>query len=480
MNTQTRKVEVAIIGAGSAGMRAYREASKYTDSILLIEGADYGTTCARVGCMPSKLLIAAAEAAHAGEHAKPFGVHYENKVIDGKAVMQRVRSERDRLVGFVVEDVEAWPEHHRIKGYAQFKSDHVLQLDDGTEIEADRIVIATGSRPYIIPPFKEFGDRLIINDDIFQWHDLPKSIAVFGAGVIGLELGQALHRLGVRVTLFGRDHAIGPLTDPVVSDEAISIFANEFDYYPHAEVTRRAVTERGVEIEHIHEGERRVEHFDYALAATGRIPNLDKLSLENTSLTLNERGMPEFDLYTGRIESSHIFIAGDVNGVIPLLHEASDEGQIAGYNAAHYPEIRRFKKSSMISVIFSDPQIMMVGQTYQELVNSGIDFEVGELNWKGQGRSRVMLVNKGLLRVYGERNTGRFLGAEMIGPRAENIAHLLAWTHQSNLTVAEILERPFYHPVIEEGVRTAMRTLNHALQMGAKPPARCMDCGPGA
>ena len=476
----TRKVDVAILGAGSSGMRAYREASKYTDSVLLIEGGEYGTTCASVGCMPSKLLIAAAEAAHAGEHAKPFGVSYAGRQIDGQAVMKRVKEERDRFVGFVIEDVESWPVEHRIKGYAQFVSDTRLRIDDGTEVEASRIIIATGSRPNIIPPFKDFGDRLIINDDIFQWDDLPESVAVFGAGVIGLELGQALHRLGVRVSLFGRDNLVGPLTDPAVLEKSAELFSSEFSFYPHAQVNRRSVTETGVEIEFVDQGDTKTERFNYALAATGRTPNLDNIGLENTSLVLNERGMPAFDLHTGRVENSHIFIAGDVNNVSPLLHEAADEGAIAGFNAAHYPNIRRFKKSSSIGVVFSDPQIMMVGQSYRELEQSNIDFEIGELDWQSQGRSRVMLVNNGLLRLYGEKNTGRFLGAEMIGPRAEHLAHLLAWAHQSNLTVSEILERPFYHPVFEEGVRTAMRDLNHNLQMGDKPPARCIDCGPGS
>ncbi len=476
----TRKVDVAIIGAGSAGMRAYREVSKHTDSVLLIEGGDYGTTCARVGCMPSKLLIAAAEAAHAGQHAQAFGVSYGDRHIDGQAVMKRVKEERDRFVGFVIEDVHSWPDKHRIQGYARFLSDHRLLINDDTEVEAKRIIIATGSRPNIIPPFKDFGDRLIINDDIFQWDELPESVAVFGAGVIGLELGQALHRLGVRVSLFGRDHLVGPLTDPAVLQESAAIFGDEFDFHPHAEVTRRGTTDDGVVIDYLDEGKTKTVYFDYVLATTGRTPNLDNIGLENTTLTLNERGMPEFDLHTGRVEDSHIFIAGDVNNVSPLLHEASDEGAIAGYNAVSYPNIRRFKKSSSIGVVFSDPQIMMVGQTYRELNDSAIEFEVGELNWQGQGRSRVMLINKGLLRVYGEKNTGRFLGAEMIGPRAEHIAHLLAWAHQSNLTVAEMLERPFYHPVFEEGVRTALRDLNHKLQMGDKPPARCIDCGPGS
>ena len=122
---------------------------------------------------------------------------------------------------------------------------------------------------------------------------------------------------------------------------------------------------------------------------------------------------------------------------------------------------------------------MMVGETHRALLSSGTDFEVGSVDWSDQGRARVMGVGQGLLRVYGERNTGRFLGAEMVGPRAEHLAHLLAWSLQSRLTVAEILERPFYHPVIEEGVRTALRQLNHNLQMGEMPPARCIDCGPG-
>ncbi|MEM9103164.1 MAG: dihydrolipoyl dehydrogenase [Pseudomonadota bacterium] len=475
-----RKVEVAIIGAGSAGMRAYREVTKHTQSVVLIEAGDYGTTCARVGCMPSKLLIAAAEAAHLGEHTQAFGVNYSQREIDGRAVMARVKSERDRFVSFVIDDVETWPSEHLIKGHAHFLSNHVLSIDNQQEIEADKIIIATGSRPNIIPSFKSLGERLIINDDIFSWDDLPSSIAIFGAGVIGLELGQALHRLGVKVTLFGRDNLVGPLSDPQVIEKAIEIFSNEFSFVPDAEVSRQELTADGVEIDYEYQGKKLTEAFDYVLAATGRLPNLDKIGLENTSLTLNERGLPSFDLNTGRVENSHIFVAGDANNTIPLLHEAADEGQIAGYNAAHYPNIRRFKKSSPISVIFSDPQIMMVGETYKALKASNIDFEIGQLDWKEQGRSRVMLVNQGLLRVYGEKNTGRFLGAEMIGPRAEHLAHLLAWAHQSNLTVSEILERPFYHPVVEEGVRTAMRLLNHALDMGDLPPNRCIDCGVGA
>ncbi len=476
----THNVDVAIIGAGTAGMGAYREVTKKTDSVVLIEGGEYGTTCARVGCMPSKLLIAAAEAAHFGQHTQPFGVSYDAPKIDGKAVMARVRSERDRFVGFVKEDVHEWNEDHRIKAYAKFVDDHTLELSNGDTVNAERIVIATGSSTFVPAPFQAFGDRLIVNDDVFDWNDLPESVVVFGAGVIGLELGQALSRLGVRVSLFGRDHAVGPLSDDVVKYKARETFMDEFDFHPHGEVTRMANSENGVEIDHIVDGETITEKYDYALVATGRRPNVDKLGLENTSVKLDQRGVPHFILATGQTSAGHIFIAGDAVNNIPLLHEAADEGKIVGYNAARYPEIKAFTKSSPIAVMFSDPQIMMIGESYRQLEEREADFATGSVDFKGQGRSRVMLVNNGILRVYGERGTGRFLGAEMVGPKAEHIAHLLAWAHQSGLTVSEMLDRPFYHPVVEEGVRTALRDLNHELKLGPVSPARCIDCGPGA
>jgi dihydrolipoamide dehydrogenase len=475
-----RKVDVAIIGAGTAGMGAYREVTKQTDNVVIIEGAEYGTTCARVGCMPSKLLIAAAEAAYFGQHTQPFGVTYEAPNIDGKAVMARIKSERDRFVGFVLEDVEGWNESHRIRAFAKFKDDHTLELSDGQIIQADRIVIATGSSTFVPPPFKAFGDRLIINDDVFEWDDLPESVVVFGAGVIGLEIGQALSRLGVRVSLFGRDYSVGPLSDDVVRYKAREIFMDEFDFHPHGDVTRMENTGAAVEIDYEENGETKTKSFEYALVATGRRPNVDKLGLENTSVKLNQRGVPHFVLATGQTSVGHIFIAGDAANKIPLLHEAADEGKIAGFNAARYPEIRAFVKSSPIAVMFSDPQIMMVGESYKQLEDRGADFAIGMVDFKGQGRSRVMLINNGILRVYGEKGTGRFLGAEMIGPRAEHIAHLLAWAHQSGLTINEMLDRPFYHPVVEEGVRTALRDLNHALKLGPVSPARCIDCGPGS
>ncbi len=476
---EKRKVDVAIIGTGTAGMGAYRAAIKETDSIALVEGGVYGTTCARVGCMPSKLLIAAAEAAHATEKAHKFGVNSEIKSIDGRAVMQRVKSERDRFVGFVIESVEGFNPDHRIKGYAKFKNDNTLIVDGIIEIEAKSIVIATGSSPAIPPIFGDVKDRLIINDDVFDWDDLPDSVALFGPGVIGIELGQALHRLGVDVKIFGRGGFVGPLSDPDILDYATKAFQEEFYINPDADVT--SIKQIGDQVEITYrdfDGTCVTDSFDYVLATTGRTPNVKNLGLENTSLTLDERGVPVFNPYTTQVGDHAVFIAGDVNNDKPLLHEAADEGRIAGTNAANYPAVRAGHRSSPLGVVFSDPQLAMVGSSYASLQEGC--FEVGAVSFENQGRSRTMLVNKGLMHVYGEIGTGRLLGAEIFGPRAEHLAHLLAWVHQQGLTIPEILEMPFYHPVIEEGLRTALRDLNAKLKLGAKPPKNCIDCGPGA
>ncbi|MGF1526183.1 MAG: dihydrolipoyl dehydrogenase [Candidatus Competibacterales bacterium] len=474
------EVDIAIIGTGTAGMAAYREARKFTHSIALLEGHLYGTTCARVGCMPSKLLIAPAEARHRCEFLAEFGLRGEVPTVDGKAVMARVRAERDRFVGFVHQAVEGFDSQHKIKAWAKFVDDHTLALDDGRTLKAQRIVIATGSRPNVPPIFERAGDRLITNDEVFYWEDLPASVAVFGAGVIGLELGQALHRLGVRMRLFGKGGLVGPLTDPEVTAYAAKTFAAEYPVLFDGDVKAIDNTGDAVAITFVNEGGEEVtERFDYLLCATGRRANVDNLGLEHTSLERDPRGVPLYNTQSMQCSNGHIFIAGDANGDIPLLHEAADEGRLAGENAGRYPEVYKRARKAVLSVVFSDPQIATAGKSFRELTERGVDFAVAAVDFEDQGRARVMLMNKGLLRVYGDRETGCLLGAEMMGPHHEHLAHLLAWCIQMRMNVADILQMPFYHPVIEEGLRSALRNLLQAMDMGPQPPLRCIDCGPG-
>jgi len=473
-----REVDVAIIGAGTAGMGAWRAARKHTDRIVLIEGGPYGTTCARVGCMPSKLLIAAAEAAEAVRAAEGFGVHAAAPRIDGAEVMDRVRRERDRFVGFVLEAVEEIDPSHRLKGCARFEGPHTLRLDSGEAVCAARIVVATGSAPVKPGLFDAVGDRLIVNDDVFGWTDLPKAVAVFGGGVLGLELAQALHRLGVRVRLFGKGGGVGPLSDPAVRAAAAAAIGADLPFEPDADV--RGVTREGdmVVVRFARDGAQHEERFDWLLAATGRAPALEGLNLAASGLNLDKRGAPTVDPLTMQAEGGHIFFAGDVAARIPLLHEAADDGRIAGDNAGRFPQVQTHRRRTPLGIVFTDPNIATVGASFAELSEGA--FATGAVDFADQGRARVLRQNSGLLRIYGERATGRLLGAEMVAPRGEHLAHLLAWAVQAGMDVATALAMPFYHPVIEEGLRTALRDLSVNLGRRSDTPARSMDCGPGA
>ena len=472
------RIDVAVIGSGTAGLAARREAAAAGASVVMIEAGPYGTTCARVGCMPSKLLIAAADVAHEVGGAGRFGVRVPDGVrIDGRAVLERVRRERDRFVGFVVEGVEEIPAEQRLRGRARFLAPTVLTVDDHTRVEARAVVIATGSRPTLPPSLRDVREHVLVNDDVFELRDLPRSIAVVGTGIIGLEIGQALHRLGVRTAFFSHSDRLGPLTDPEVQGRVAAVLGAELPLHLTADIRVRR-DGKAFEFDW-REGEgTHQERFDAVLAATGRRPNLDDLGLEHTGLALDARGVPSVDPRTAQCGDAPIFLAGDASAYRPLLHEAADEGRIAGANAAAYPAVRAHVRRAPLMVAFTAPNVAMVGTPLAQLARDEI--EIGAVDYDDQGRARVMGRNAGLVRIYARRECSTLLGAEMFGPRVEHTAHLLAWAVQAHLTVEQALAMPVYHPVIEEGIRTALRDLSARLKLRGAPLAHGMECGPGA
>jgi len=474
-----REVDVAIIGAGTAGLAARREAKKAGASVVLIEGGPYGTTCARVGCMPSKLLIHSADVAHEIATASSFGVEIQGRPrVNGKAVLERVRRERDRFVGFVLDSVDDIPREEKVAGYARFDGPDTLLIDDHTRIEAGAIVVASGSSPWIPSNLSGLGDRLLISDDIFEFEDLPGSVAVIGMGVIGLELGQSLHRLGVDTLCLTPSSRVGPLSDPVIKKKAIEVFGQELNLHVGIEGLETRVDDAGVHLEWVNQdGSRQEATVDYVLGSAGRRPNLARLDPARATIPLDERGLPTVDPSTAQVGDLPVFLAGDVSNYRTLLHEAADEGRIAGHNAARYPDVRAFVRRTLLSVVFSDPQIAVVGKPYSRLDPASIT--IGEVSYDDQGRSRMMGKNSGHVRIYAENERGALRGAEMLGPSVEHTAHLLAWAVQQAMTVDGVLRMPFYHPVVEEGIRTALRDLAAKLKLEETLEPRCMDCGPG-
>lgn len=453
-------VDVAVIGAGTAGLNARREAARAGKSYVLIERGAYGTTCARVGCMPSKLLIAAAEAARGVSRAATFGVRASGVEIDGRAVMERVRALRDDFVSGVVESTEAIDDEARLRGEARFVDTTTLRVGDDVEVRAGAVVIATGSAPWIPPAFEGVGADT--SDTIFEWETLPARLAVIGTGVIGLELGQALSRLGVEVAFFNPNEEVGAFTDPELAQAQRQLLEAELELHTGVEELGARREGETITVTWSRDGERHSRAFDRVLVAAGRRPNLEGLGLERAGLPLDERGVPPWDPRTCRCGDAPIFMAGDVTGHRPLLHEASDEGHIAGENASFPCAVGAHVRRTPLHIAFTDPQSAMVGTSFEALPE---DAATASASFVDQGRARVIAQNHGLIRVYADRSSCELIGAEMLGPQVEHLAHLVAFMVQRKLTVQETLQLPIYHPTLEEGLRTALRQLAKALEI---------------
>lgn len=462
-----RDVDVVVIGAGTAGLSALRAARKAGARGLLIDRGPLGTTCARVGCMPSKLLIAAAHAAHAIHEAPKFGIRVAAGQVDGPAVLERLRRERDRFVAFVLEDCRVLEERGELlRGTARIVGEHALQVDEHTRVHFKSLVVATGSAPFIPPMYAGLPD-LLTTDTVFELPDLPASVLVIGTGAIGLELGQALHRLGVRVTVLGIKDTVGPLRDPVVKAVAKAALAAEFELHTDAVLEHIEAGGDGVLAQFRgDDGVVRSRTCARVLVAAGRRGNLGGLGLEHAGVRFDKDGRPEaLESHTLQVGSTPVFIAGDAAGLRPLLHEAADEGHIAGANAAGYPGgVTPHARRTKLGIVFTDPGIAVVGGGSAKI--SPETHATGEIDWSRQGRARVIGKNVGMTRIYATRMDGVLRGAEIAGPGAEHMAHLLAWAVQQGLCVEDALRMPFYHPVLEEGLRTALQALKADLHKG--------------
>lgn len=451
---RTIETDVVILGAGTAGLNARRAVAAAGKRWVMVEGTAYGTMCARVGCMPSKLLIAAGERMHDIAQAGLFGIKSAGEV-DGAAVLERVRRERDRFVGFVVEANDRLPKEQNLFGHARFVGPTSVVVDDGVRVDAKAVIIAVGTSPSRPAQFDVLGDLADTNETVFERLDLPKRLAVIGTGVIGLEIGQAMHRLGVKTRFFSRNDHFGGLTDPGVHESARTILRAELDVCIAPICTVERIGDEARLTSRTSDGDR-VEVFDRVLIATGRHPNVGKLDLAQAGIAVDERGAPKFDAGTLRCGDAPVFVAGDITGAHPLLHEAVDDGRIAGANAALVVDggvLTAATRRVPMAITFCDPNIAVVGERWSP------EHAIGEVDFGRQGRARIMGKNAGVTHLYGRRTDRRLVGAEMCGPSVEHLAHLVAWAVQSGLTVEQTLALPFYHPVVEEGLRTALQDL---------------------
>ena len=447
--------DVAIIGAGTAGLTAFSELRRLGLSAVLIDHGPLGTTCARVGCMPSKALLGPAHAYARRRYLAETGIQgTEQLTVDLPLVLRHVRSLRDRFTQGSI-DLAASLGEYSLQGRPRFLDAQTLELN-GERIHFEAAIIATGSRPVVPAPWQALGKRVLTSDDFFEQENLGRKVAVVGLGAIGVELGQALAQLGLEVIGLTRAATVAGLHDQDVSDSLVAALRRDMQVLTNVDVDLQPSGQQGVLVK---AGEQQFE-VDWVLASLGRRPNLEDLGLENLAVELDARGMPAFHPLTLQLGSLPIYIAGDVNAQRPLLHEAADEGRIAAYHALH-ADSACLGRRVPLGIVFTEPNAAQVGAHPNELET--MDVVTGAVNFARQGRALMEGRNAGRLQVYASASDGRLLAAQIVAPDGEHLAHLLAWAIQQRLTLDEVLQMPFYHPVVEEGLRSALQAARRAL-----------------
>lgn len=445
-----RRCDVLVIGAGTAGLKAYKAADRHGADVLLVEKGPGGSTCTRVGCMPSKLLIAAGRRAHDARNASACGIRTETVTVDGPAVLSWMRAERDRFVRSVLDEYHAIPDDRRIQGEARFVGPTTVAVDD-VVVEASAVIVATGAHPTVPDGLGVASQLIRTHETIFEIETLPATMAVLGAGPLGLELAQAFARLGVTVTVLDSGRSVGGLKDPATTDAAIEAIGCEVDLHLGVEVSavpdgdRARVRWHGDE-----EGETVVELI---LVAVGRPPTLEGLDLDKAGVPLDDHGTPTFDERTRRSGDTNVFIAGDAAGNWrPVLHEAARGGRIAGTVAAGGPDSRPIPS---LAIAFTEPNLVEVGTGFDALPPGA---RIGHAEMKDNGRATADGEPDGLVRLYGDTD-GALIGASIVGLGAEHLGHLVALGIDRGISVADFADQPWYHPTVEEALQTAAREL---------------------
>lgn len=448
----TISTDIAVIGAGTAGLTAFMEITRAGRTALLIDRGPLGTTCARVGCMPSKAVL------HAGEQWATLSRLAPDAIAPSSqtpaSLWQHARATRDALTQGAVESTLAKAGDRLLMGEARFLSTDTLDVG-GQRIAAKAFVVATGSQP-VMPEFlASLGARVLTTDTLFELEKLPRSIGILGLGAIGLEMGLALARLGVRVVAGDLLSTPAGITDPEVRTRALELFSNEMTTW----LGNPIAVESAGDTLRMHSGKASAT-VDLVLAALGRRPNVAPLNLAAAGVMLDAHGQPIIDSANLRAQGkAAIFLAGDVNPDRPLMHEAVDEGVIAARGALQslgdgISEAIAPRRVAM-SIVFSNPDVAAVGMPYDRLDLSRT--VIGTAQGSGSGRARIMGAERSLVRLYVDRQSGSLLGAALIATRGEHLAHALAWAVQRGDTVASLLAMPYYHPSIEEMLQSALK-----------------------
>ena len=454
-------MKITILGAGPGGYVAAIRAAQLGAEVTVIEEGEVGGTCLNWGCIPTKTLIASAEALHKARNAESYGLDFSGSVSPN---VQKIVERKNKVVGTQVKGIrglfKSWGVN-LVEGRGVITAPNRIGVTgkDGatSEVETDKVIIATGSKPANIPVFPFDGTRILSSDHAINPDSVPASLLIVGAGVIGCEFAFIYKEFGADVTMVEmmpsavstEDEEISQLLERELKKKKIKLLTG-------TSVEKVDVREGGVSVQ-LSNG-KNVE-AEKVLVSIGRSVNSKGIGLETIGVQTGKRGEI---LVNARMETnvSGVYAIGDVVGGIMLAHLASKEGIVAAENAMGGNSEVNY--NVVPAAIFTSPEVGSVGLREKQVVEKGIKYRVGRFQFRALGKAHAMGEIAGLIKIIADESSDRILGAHIIGPHASDMIHEIALAMEKGLTVKDIAHTIHAHPTLAEGVMEAAEDVHDA------------------
>lgn len=452
--------DVAVIGGGPGGyVAAIKAAQLGLKTVNIEKRATLGGTCLNVGCIPSKALL---HSSHLYEQAQHEFANHGISVKELTVDLKKMQAHKDEIVKSLTQGISGLFKKNkvtRIEGTGTITGPNEVSVlsEDGKKqvIQAKHIIIATGSSVTPLPGVEIDGKQIITSDQGIHLTKVPKALVVIGAGVIGLELGSVWRRLGAKVTVVEYLDKVLPPMDNEVSKEAEKIFKKQgLDFKLGTKVTAAKLTKQGVALtlEPAKGGKSETLEADIVLVAIGRKPNTENLGLENVNVQTDERGRVKTNGHF-QTDVSSIYAIGDVIEGPMLAHKAEEDGvavaEIIAGQAGHVDY------NLIPSVVYTHPEIAMIGQTEEQLKASDVPYNKGKFPFMANSRARSVGETDGFVKILACKETDKVLGVHIVGPQAGTIINELSVAMAYQASSEDIARICHSHPDLNEAVKEA-------------------------
>ena len=444
-----KKFDYIVIGGGSGGYAAARTARETWDRVAIVDdGEPLGGLCILRGCMPSKTLIYSAEVLHLAQKGGAFGLN----IPEASADMEKLHDRKLATIGEFAEYRQEQLQSDRFTLYrnrAKFVDASTIELDDGTRLTADHFMIATGSTVSVppVPGLREVP--FWTSDDILELDFMPEKVIVLGGGIVACELAQFLRRIGSEVIQIQRSPHILKETSPETATAIEEAFREDgIQLYTETSLKNVAHDGQRFTVDFEHAGEPITVNAPHLLNALGREAASKELGLEAAGVETRPNGQ----IICNELQQSsnpRIYAAGDVTGPHEIVHIAIMQGELAAKHASGRPT-EPVNYDHLLGVVFTDPQIGVVGLGEAQLKDRGIDYLSADYPFDDHGKSILMEAKHGYIKVFAERATGVVLGAECVGKDGGELIHAMAVAVTLGATVQDLLKVHWYHPTLSE------------------------------